>query len=390
MIELLTIPPWTLGTDFSRAPIFVCWETTKACLLACRHCRAQAIRKPLPGELTTEQGMRLIDQLTEFGEPYPALLLTGGDPLMRSDFFDLVKHAKAQGLYVAVAASVTPKLNPDSIAQMKNLGVDIISVSLDGMSPKTHDRLRGIPGTWQGTINALQVARESGLRAQVNTTVMRSNIEELADIFHIAKENGSIAWEVFFLIRTGRGASLESLEPSECEEVMNFLHETSQYGIPVRTAEGPSFRRVRMQRQTESSVAAGPIYERLVNRLRILEGEPNGQRAFKLTQTGDGKGIMFIGHNGEVYPSGFLPVKSGMAPDDKLSSIYLSNEMFIKLRDPANLKGRCGRCEYKTTCGGSRSRAYAELGDPFQEDPACAYVPREQLQPSGANITSVK
>jgi radical SAM protein len=324
--------------------------------------------------------MRLIDQLLEFGEPYPALLLTGGDPLMRSDFFDLVKHAKQHGLYVAVAASVTPKLNQDSINEMQSLGVDIMSVSLDGMSAKTHDRLRGIPGTWEATIDALRLDRESGLRAQVNTTVMRSNIGELADIFHLAKENGSVAWEVFFLIRTGRGASLESLEPAECEEVMNFLYDVSQYGIPVRTAEGPSFRRVRAQRQSNGQRPDGRIYEQLMARLRYLEGEPNGQRAFKLTQTGDGKGIMFVGYDGEVYPSGFLPVDSGKVPDISLSSIYRSNELFVKLRNPTNLKGRCGRCEFKMACGGSRSRAFAELGDPFQEDPACPYVPQEHAQ----------
>jgi radical SAM protein len=324
--------------------------------------------------------MRLIDQLLEFGEPYPALLLTGGDPLMRSDFFDLVKHAKEQGLYLAVAASVTPKLNRDSISEMQSLGVDIMSVSLDGMSPRTHDRLRGIPGTWQSTIDALQIARECGLRAQVNTTVMRSNIEELADIFHIAKQNGSVAWEVFFLIRTGRGASLESLEPAECEEVMNFLYDVSQYGIPVRTAEGPSFRRVRAQRQSNSQRPTGLIYEHLVTRLRALEGEPKNQGEFKLTRTGDGKGIIFVGYDGEVYPSGFLPVLSGKVPDDKLNSIYESNELFVKLRNPTNLKGRCGKCEYRIMCGGSRSRAFAELGDPFQEDPACPYIPQEEPQ----------
>jgi radical SAM protein len=322
--------------------------------------------------------MRLIDQLLEFGEPPPALLLTGGDPLMRSDFFDLLKHAKRHGLYVAVAASVTPKLNQHSISEMQGLGVDIMSVSLDGMSPDTHDRLRGIPGTWQATIDALRIARETGLRAQVNTTVMRSNIGELADIFHIAKENGSVAWEVFFLIRTGRGASLESLEPAECEEVMNFLYDVSQYGIPVRTAEGPSFRRVRAQRQNSGGRPAGRIYEQLVARLRLLEGEPNAQGAFKLTQTGDGKGIMFVAYDGEVYPSGFLPIDSGRVPEKKLSSIYRSNELFEKLRNPANLKGRCGRCEYRMICGGSRSRAFAELGDPFQEDPACPYIPQRQ------------
>jgi radical SAM protein len=375
----LTRPPWTVRTDFQEAPIFVCWETTKACLLACRHCRARAIRKPLPGELSKEQGLRLIDQLLEFGEPYPALLLTGGDPLMRSDFFDLVKYAKDRGIYVAVAASVTPKLNEEAVARMKDLGVDIMSVSLDGASAKTHDKLRGVPGTWQATLDALKMAKELGLRAQANTTVMRSNIDELADIFHIVRESGAVAWEVFFLIRTGRGASLESLEPSECEEVMNFLNDAARYGLPVRTAEGPNFRRVRIQRQRNNVEPSGEIYRRLTARLREIEGPPTHPPTFKLTQTGDGRGIMFVGHDGDVYPSGFLPVTSGKVPTDNLRTIYRSNSLFVALRDPSNLKGRCGRCEYRSVCGGSRSRAFAELGDPFQEDPACPYVPEKAL-----------
>lgn len=344
------------------------------CLLACRHCRAEAIRKGLPGELDTEQGFRLIDQIVEFGQPYPALLLTGGDPLMREDFFDLVEYAKERGLYVAVAASVTPKLNETSLSSMRALGVDIMSVSLDGATPKTHDRLRGIPGTWQATIDALSLAKELGLKAQVNTTVMRSNIEELPEIFHIARETGSAAWEVFFLIRTGRGAALEALQPSECEEIMNFLYDVAGYSMPVRTAEAPSFRRVRVQRQGGLR-PTGEIYERLTTKLRILEGEPNGHATFKQTQTGDGKGIMFVAHNGEVYPSGFLPVFTGKVPEENLSSIYRSNSLFVSLRDPSNLKGRCAKCEYRAVCGGSRSRAFAELGDPLQEDPACPYIP---------------
>jgi len=323
--------------------------------------------------------MKLIDQLTEFGEPYPALLLTGGDPLMRQDFFDLVEYAKERGVYVAVAASVTPKLSENAISRMRDLGVDIMSVSLDGASARTHDRLRGIPGTWQATVDALKLAKESGLRAQVNTTVMRSNIDELADIFHIAKVAGSVAWEVFFLIRTGRGAALESLNPAECEEVMNFLYDAASYGLPVRTAEGPNFRRVRTQREKTTREPTGPIYSRLATRLRNLEGEQKGSQAFKLTSTGDGKGIMFVGHDGDVYPSGFLPISSGRVPADKLSEIYRTNSIFVALRNHSNLKGRCGRCEYGSICGGSRSRAFAELGDPFEEDPACSYVPRGAL-----------
>jgi len=364
-----------LRTDFSEAPIFVCWETTKACLLACRHCRAKAIRKPQPGELNREEGFRLIDQVLDFGEPYPALLFTGGDPLMRDDFYDLVDYAKAKGLYVAVAASVTPKLNMDSIERMRRLGVDIVSLSLDGATPETHDKIRGIRGTWHETIRALRLARERGLKVQINTTVMRSNLNELADIFHIAKQNGSVAWEVFFLIRTGRGAGLESLQPVECEQVMHFLYDAAHYGIPVRTAEGPQFRRVRLQRGRQIIQPDGSLYRTLATRLRELQGPPSNVPSLKLTHTGDAKGIMFIGHDGEVHPSGFLPISSGRVPRDHLKSIYQFSPLFTALRDPSKLKGRCGRCEYRTVCGGSRSRAFAELGDPLQEDPACPYIP---------------
>ena len=360
--------------DYSEAPIFVCWETTKVCLLTCRHCRARAIRNRQSGELTTSQASKLIDQLLEFGEPFPALLLTGGDPLERPDFFELIKYAKGKGIYVAVAASVTPKLNKTAILRMRSLGVDIMSVSLDGALPETHDRLRGIKGTWKTTIDILKMSRELGLRTQVNTTVMRSNINELADIFHIAKDNGAVAWEVFFLIRTGRGASLEILGASECEEIMNFLYDASFYGIPVRTAEGPSFRRVRMQRETNPG-PSGEIYGKLTGRLRMLDGEPGYTPTFKLSHTADGRGILFVGHRGEVYPSGFLPIDCGRVPRESLLEIYRSHPFFRALRDPASLKGRCGRCEYKSICGGSRSRAFAEMDDSFEEDSICPYVP---------------
>jgi radical SAM protein len=378
----MTRPPWTLRGDLSEAPIFVCWETTKACLLACKHCRAKAIRKPKPGQLSREQGMELIDQLTAFGEPYPALLLTGGDPLMRDDFFDLVERAKSLGIYVAVAASVTPKLDASTISRMARLGVDIMSVSLDGASPETHDRLRGIQGTWNETLRSLALAKQAGLRAQVNTTVMKSNLHELADIFHIVKEAGAVAWEVFFLIRTGRGAALEALEPEECEEVMHFLYDAAQYGIPVRTAEGPNFRRVRTEREKGLKPPNGELFLRLSTRLHDLEGAPTNPPTVKSTNTRDGKGIMFVAHDGEVYPSGFLPVSAGRVPEDTLEEVYRSSPVFIALRDSSNLKGRCGRCEYREICGGSRSRAFAEFGDPFEEDPSCAYLPNGKLSVS--------
>ena len=364
-----------MRTDLSVAPVFVCWETTKACLLACGHCRARAIRRALPDQLSHEDSMKVIDQLIEFGEPYPALLLTGGDPVMRDDFFDLIEYAKQKGIYVAVAASVTPKLTEELIWRMKELGVDIMSLSLDGASPETHDKLRGVKGTWQETIRNLQLATDIGLRTQINTTVMRSNVHELADVFHLAKTHGAVAWEVFFLIRTGRGSSFESLDPQECEQVTHLLFDASHFGLPVRTAEGPHFRRVRAEREGGNVIPTGTLYSQLAARLRQIEGEPTSRASVKSTATRDGRGIMFVAHNGEVYPSGFLPISAGKVPRDSLSSIYRSAPLFVALRDSANLKGRCGVCNYREICGGSRSRAFAEFGDPLEEDPACAYVP---------------
>ena len=369
-------PPWTMKIDFKEKPIFVCWETTKSCLLSCRHCRATAIRSGLPGELDAATGLQLIDQIVDFSKPYPALLFTGGDPLMRPDVFDLIEHAAKKGIYTAVAASVTPLLGRDRLEKMKALGVEVISVSLDGATASVHDKIRDIPGTWQATLEAITTASSCGLRLQVNTTVMKSNLSQLADIFHLIRERGAVAWEVFFLVRTGRGSALENPEPWECEEVAQFLYESTQYGIPVRTSEGPHFRRISLQRQKDPRVPKGKLYTLLAQRLRELEGEPKNSPTVRLSGTGDGRGIIFIGHDGEVYPSGFLPLPLGNIRNESLTSIYTSSPMLVGLRDPSKLKGRCGACEYATVCGGSRSRAYAEFEDAYQEDPACVYVPQ--------------
>jgi len=368
-------PPWTQKVDFSAKPIFVCWETTKACLLSCRHCRAAAIRSSLPEELDFESGLALIDQILEFGEPYPALLLTGGDPLMRADIVDLIRYAKSRGVYTAVAASVTPLLDRARMERFKELGVQIVSVSLDGERAEVHERIRNTPGTFDATLEAVRIAAELGLRLQVNTTIMRSNLRGLADIFHLVRERGAVAWEAFFLIRTGRGSALESLEPWECEEVTHFLYEATRYGIPVRTSEGPHFRRVFIQRRDGSPPPDGELYTHLTNRLRELEGEGRNEPYLRLNATGDGRGIVFVAHDGEIYPSGFMPVSLGNVKKDNLRSVYTTHPLLLDMRNPEKLKGRCGVCEHKVICGGSRSRAYAESQDPFAEDPACAYVP---------------
>ncbi len=377
-------PPWTQNVDFSTKPIFVCWETTKSCLLSCRHCRATAIKTRLPEELDFESGLRLIDQILEFGEPYPALLLTGGDPLMRPDIFDLIEQAGKKGIYTAVAASVTPLLDRERMERLRDLGVQIISVSLDGATAELHDRIRNTPGTFDATLEAIRRAADCGLRLQVNTTVMKSNLRDLADIFHIVKERGAVAWEAFFLIRTGRGSTLESPEARECEEVLHFLYEATRYGIPVRTSEGPHFRRVFIQRRNGGEPPGGELHARLSERLESLEGKPENAAFLRLNATGDGRGIVFVSHSGEVYPSGFLTLSLGNIKDGNLASIYRTHPMLEGIRDPANLKGRCGACEHKRICGGSRARAYAESHDLYGEDPACSYVPSSDRKPDMA------
>jgi radical SAM protein len=343
--------------------------------LSCRHCRATAIRNSLPGELDHESGKRLIDQLRDFGEPYPALLLTGGDPLMRADAFDLMRYAKQREVYTAVAESVTPLLTREKLELMRDLGVEIMSVSLDGASVGLHDRIRDIPGTFDATLKAIETANACGMRLQVNTTVMKSNLGDLADIFHLARERGAVAWEVFFLIRTGRGSALENPESSENEEVAHFLYDATQYGIPVRTSEGPHFRRVFQQRQKGARPPEGALYRHLAARLKQLDGEPRTAPFMRLNATGDGKGILFISHDGEIYPSGFLPLSLGNVKDGNLKEIYTTHPLLVGMRNTENLKGRCGACEHKVVCSGSRSRAYAEFQDPYQEDPACPYIP---------------
>lgn len=369
------MPPWASeGIELSDKPLFVCWEVTKACKLSCRHCRAKAIRRSLPGELSHEQGLALIDQITGFGEPYPALLFTGGDPLMRPDIIDLISHARDLGIYTAVAASVTDLLNEEIVSEFRDLGVGVMSISLDGSTPETHDGIRRVPGTWEKSLEILQTANKIGLRAQINTTVMRSNIDQLADIFDIALRYNVAAWEVFFLVRTGRGVLLENPYPEEIEEVMRFLSVAAEYGLPVRSSEGPHFRRVIRQNNLDAG-DGGPLFRKLRDRLEELRGKPTHKAIIGNGGTGDGRGVMMVTHNGEITPSGFLPIPLGVFPEDSIVDVYRDNSTFRDLRDPTKLKGKCGTCEYREICGGSRSRAYVELGDALESDPLCIYEP---------------
>jgi radical SAM protein len=362
-------------------PLLVFWETTKACPLACIHCRANAITRPLPGELSHAEALDLIRQVAEFGRPYPVLVLTGGDPLMRSDLWELVEEARSLGIPVAMAPSPSRQLleNVDNIVRE---GVSAVSISIDHPDPEVHDRVRRYQGSWEAATTAVRELLRRGVSVQVNTAVMRSTVRGLPGMARLLRELGVRTWEVFYLVPVGRAGAEEDLSPAEWEDVSAFLYEVSRYGVRVRTSEGPMFRRValllnyasRTGAEPSGLVRTGKLYLELVGELRKLMGEPGPQALFETSGTRDGKGVIFISHDGMVYPSGFLPVPVGSVRKGRLVEIYRGSPLLRRLR-AAELRGRCGACEFREICGGSRARAFAYYGDPLAEDPACAYRP---------------
>jgi len=366
--------------NFEQAPILLFWETTKACKLACKHCRAEAIAEAMPEQLSTDEGKRLIDDLRAFTPRFPVIIFTGGDPFMRSDLFELAAHARSYGMPIGFAPSVTPLLTREAGVRMREAGSKTVSISLDGAEAATHEGVRGIEDHFRKTEEAVRMLVEEGHTVQINTTVMRRNVEELADVAALLSSWGAHIWEVFFLVRVGRGSELEELTPEENEDVVHFLYEASRYGFIVRTVEAPFFRRAVAQRRDAgpdvdpvSAFGLGPLYERLTSRLRGRLGEPGSSRA-QSVGTRDGKGILFVSHDGDVYPAGFLPYRLGNVRRDDIVQLYREHPLLRSIR-ATEFSGRCGVCEFADACGGSRARAFATFGDALAEDPACAFVP---------------
>jgi len=367
--------PMRRPVNFDDRPMLVFWEVTRACLLACKHCRASATPNALPGELTHDEGMNMLEQVAGFGRPYPILVLTGGDCLLRPDIFELVDRAVELGIPVALSPSVTPQLTDEAIAKMVDSGVKAVSLSLDGACAETHDGVRSIPGLFDRTIPMIRKLKAAGLTVQINTTVMANNINEMPDIAKIMKDTGVDMWEVFFLVHVGRGEATGAITPEQHEDVCHFLFDASHHGFVVRTVEAPFFRRVVRSRREGGATPDTATYEFLSSRLRELLGEPTGARPSAHTAaTRDGKGILFVAHDGEVYPAGFLPLGMGSVRERPLAEIYRDNPVLRDIR-AANFEGRCGVCEFADLCGGSRARAFASTGNALAEDSACIYVP---------------
>ncbi|MGO9582544.1 MAG: TIGR04053 family radical SAM/SPASM domain-containing protein [Acidimicrobiales bacterium] len=368
--------------SFDQVPRLVFWETTKACPLACVHCRATAQRGPAPGELTTEEGRALIDELAAARRPSPILILTGGDCLQRPDLAELTAHAHASGVPVAISPSVSPSLNAATLSMLRANGVHVASLSLDGAVAETHEQVRQVPGHFADTVSAIGLLHDNGFEVQVNSAVMAQNVRELADIAALLIGHGVRTWEVFFLVGVGRGESVTEIESDEYEDVCHFLVDAARYGMVVRTVEAPFFRRVRHWRSQALAsnidpaveFALGRLYLDLRARLRELVGPPRSEVLAPTAATRDGKGIVFVAHDGQVYPAGFLPLALGSVRDSPLLELYRDDPVLRAIRK-AEFPGRCGRCEYADECGGSRARAYAATGDPLADDPACSYVP---------------
>lgn len=361
------------AVDLDQRPILVFWESTRACLLACAHCRASAVATPAPGELTTDEAERFIESLTDFGKPSPVLVVTGGDALMRHDLDHLLAFARERGIHVALAPSVTPMLTDDRLAAVRELGVKVASISIDGASAATHDVMRGIPDHLERSVDAIRRMRAHDLVVQINTTVTPANVHELPAVAELLVRNDANIWEVFFLVNVGRGSSMAELTPDEHEDVCQFLYDASEYGFIVRTVEGPMFRRIVRWRQDGIVGPTGALYRQLSGELRERLGEPSERSRAQARGTRDGRGIVFVSSTGDVTPAGFLPLPLGNVRDRALADIYRDDPVMQRLRS-ADFSGPCGVCDHRTLCGGSRSRAYAATGDPFAREPACAYA----------------
>ncbi|HEX6965050.1 MAG TPA: TIGR04053 family radical SAM/SPASM domain-containing protein [Gemmatimonadaceae bacterium] len=365
--------PAMADVDFDRAPFIVIWETTQACDLACLHCRASARPMRDRDELTTAEAMRLMDTVrAEFG--HPLFVLTGGDPLKRPDTIDIVEYGRRIGLRVAMTPSGTPLMTPDVLRRLRDAGLARLAVSLDGSTAAIHDRFRGVSGSFDWSVRMLRAAHELGLSTQINTTISCHNVDDLEPLIRLMATLGIALWSVFFIVPTGRARPSDLTTAEEFEQVFHRLYDLSKSApFDVKTTAAPHYRRHVLQRQVAERRAQlrddppTPLTAGLGFSLADGVGRAKG--------VNDGDGFVFISHRGEIYPSGFLPLSAGNVRTHDLAQVYRDSGLFRTLRNRSELKGKCGVCEYRAVCGGSRARAYAMTGDMLAADPSCAYIP---------------
>ncbi len=347
------------AANYDQAPLITIWELTRACDLTCTHCRAEAVPFRNPEELTTEEGRKLLDDIRAMGGV--VVVFTGGDPLKRPDVYDLVTYGSSIGLQMTMTPSATPLLNEGSVNRLKAAGLKRLALSLDGADEQVHDSRRGWSGSFQKTLEIARFAGTIGLSLQINTALDRRNIQNLDSIAKQVADLKVALWSVFICVPTGRSKAGDELSAGEIEKTCRRLVQLSaDYGIPLKTTAAPQFRRVVMQAEKNPAATAKTEYSKRLSTFGV----------------NDGRGFIFISNKGEVYPSGFLPVRCGSVREQPIGDIYRNSELLQALRDADRLEGKCGYCEYRDVCGGSRARAYAHSGNPLGEDPGCPYQPK--------------
>jgi AdoMet-dependent heme synthase len=364
--------PDMAAADFSQAPYLVIWETTRSCDLACRHCRAEAVTTRHPLELTTAEAKRMMDDVRRFGRPL--FVLTGGDPLKRPDVVELVEYGTSIGLRMAMTPSGTPLMTEPVLRELRAAGLSRLAISLDGSTAAIHDTFRGVAGSYDCTLAMLRAARDIGLTTQVNTTVSRYNLDDFDALSRLMVDLGITLWSVFFLVPTGRAQAGDVASADEFEHVFHRMYDLSKTApFDIKSTAAPQYRRVILQRQVaerragDRTEAPAPVTAGVGFSLADGVGRSRG--------VNDGDGFLFISHVGALCPSGFLPVAAGNVRRDDLVDVYRNAPVFRALRDRSSLRGKCGVCEYRDVCGGSRARAWAVTGDMLESDPFCAHVP---------------
>lgn len=323
-----TRPTMHVARNFSDSPMLVYWEMTQACALACRHCRAEAALFRHPQELSHEESRGLLRQIASFGDPLPHVILTGGDPLMREDLYDLVDEANALGLSLSITPAATQNLTYDVIVRIKAHGIQSLGLSLDGSTPERHEAVRGVKGCFDWTMNAARIAAQLDIPVQINTLVSEETADDLPGVYDLLRTVQVMRWSLFFLIGVGRGRVLQPVSPQRGEELMSWVYDLARVApFAVKTTEAPSYRRIALNRMRQEGQTPDQI-----KRTSVYHG-------FGIR---DGHGVVFISNTGDIYPAGFLPYTAGNVRQESLTEIYRRSPLFTSLHEPNQYKGKCG------------------------------------------------